>query len=131
MDEKDWPLTSRAIRAATPTPPAPKWPSDRSLRAQNRALLAERLRWPEGALQACQELEQRHPGWHVHWLGEAIRGRRRAGFHASRHVTRHKADVYAPTAAELEPYMDVPEHNYGLSKCGWCNMHPDGLTVRL
>ncbi|MFB4314362.1 hypothetical protein [Actinomadura sp. 21ATH] len=30
---------------------------------RNREILAERLGWPDGALEACRELEQRHPGW--------------------------------------------------------------------
>jgi hypothetical protein len=113
-----------------PTPPAPRWPSDHVLRAQNKVLLADRLRWPEGALQACQELERRHPGWHVSWLGERIDGRRPAGFHASLEGW-HKVHLYAATVDRLEPEMDVPEHDYGLKGCSWCVLHPDGRTVRL
>lgn len=122
---------SEGVTVVMPTPPAPKWPSDRALRAQNKVLLAERLRWPDGALQACQDLEKRYPGWNVHWLGESIRGRRRAGFHASFDGPFHKVDVYAPTVAELEPHLDVPEHDFGLRGCAWCWENPYGKKVLL
>jgi hypothetical protein len=35
---------------------------------RNRAVIAERLGWPDGALEACQDLEQRHPAWHVTYV---------------------------------------------------------------
>lgn len=30
----------------------------------NRRTAAERENWPHGALQACQDIQHRHPGWH-------------------------------------------------------------------
>jgi hypothetical protein len=116
-----------------PMPPTPRWPSDRVLRSQNKVILAERLRWPEGALQACQELEQRHPGWHVTWLNENTRAgfERPAGFHARFDGGRHKVGIYAATTEKLEPEMDVPEHDYALKGCAWCYAYPNGKTVRL
>ncbi len=43
-------------------PPGPE------LAERNRELIAERLKWPEGALEACRDLEDRSPPWHC-WVG--------------------------------------------------------------
>jgi hypothetical protein len=42
-------------------PPGPE------LAAKNRRLLAERLGWPDGALEACEQLDQAHIGWYTNW----------------------------------------------------------------
>lgn len=57
-----------------------------ALRASNRRVIAERLRWPAGVLKACEDLDAEHPGWAVGWLREnCARGwERPAGFCASR-----------------------------------------------
>jgi hypothetical protein len=34
---------------------------------RNREVIAERLGWPPGAVQACRDLEAHHPGWRVHY----------------------------------------------------------------
>ena len=44
------------------TPPLPPVDPER-----NRELLAERLGWPDGAVDACRQVEAGHPGWHVWW----------------------------------------------------------------
>jgi hypothetical protein len=96
-------------------------PSEFSRR--NRAILAERLRWPDGALQACADLEDAHPGWHVSWLAENITPgfERPAGFHASYSHERHRGEAFAATAGELESLLiEVPEHDYSVNGCDWC-----------
>jgi hypothetical protein len=74
---------------------------------RNQKILAERLGWPDGALAACWDLENRHPGWHVDWLSENTSPgfERPAGFRAVSRapVHQHEVTVSAPTAAELEP----------------------------
>lgn len=39
------------------------------LRQHNLLLLAERLKWPDGAVEVCQEIEAEFPGWLTHWCG--------------------------------------------------------------
>jgi hypothetical protein len=99
----------------------PKWPSEFALRRNNQRLIALRTHWADGALQACQELEDRHPGWQVWWHPKSITPgfERPAGFYASHpgHWMK-KIQAYAPTAAELEPMLvEVPEHT---RRCDWC-----------
>jgi hypothetical protein len=104
----------------------PKWPSEVMLRRKNREIISERLRWPDGALQACVALEDRHPGWQVSWMGESATPgfERPAGFHASyrdEDEVFHKPEAFAPTAEELEPLLvEVPEHDYRTGGCAWC-----------
>jgi hypothetical protein len=99
------------------------------LRASNRRILAERLHWPDGALQACVELEGRHPGWDVSWSHEnTIKGfehpaRFSANYDDAAGGGMHKLAVFAETAEELEPLLiEVPEHSWGwkLGGCAWC-----------
>jgi hypothetical protein len=94
---------------------------------RNQRVLAGRLRWPAGALEACWTLEDRHDGWHVSWLAENTTPgfERPAGFRATLHGV-HDVEVDAPTAAELEPLMVVPEHS--VNGCVFCL---DTATVRL
>lgn len=115
------------------TAPAPKWPSD--LARKNRAILADRQRWPDGALRSCQELEGCHPGWSVSWLIENISSgwERPAGFWATYRDAegRHHAEAFDVDAKKLdERLVDVPEHDYSLSGCAWCYAHP-GRPARL
>jgi hypothetical protein len=94
----------------------PKWPSELAMKRNNQRLIAERTGWPDGALQACADLEDRHPGWHVSWMNENTTPgwERPAGFYASNPSRGHavtKNEAFAPTAAELEPLLvEVPEH---------------------
>jgi hypothetical protein len=101
-------------------------PSDLARKRNNQRLIAERTGWPDGALQACADLEDRHPGWHVSWMAEnATPGwERAAGFWASHPRGAHAVEAieaFAPTAAELEPLLvEVPEHCYSVRGCDWC-----------
>jgi hypothetical protein len=108
----------------------PKRQPGLSFARRNQKILAERLGWPAGALAACWDLENRHPGWHVDWLSENTSPgfERPAGFRAVSRapVHQHEVTVSAPTAAELEPLMVVPEHS--VNGCVFCL---DTATVRL
>lgn len=101
---------------------SPKYPSDFARR--NQAIIAQRTRWPEGALQECWELEDRLPGWHVAWLHEnLIPGfERPAGYWAVLEVGMHEADIFRTDLADLERVMEsVPlEHDYSVRGCTWC-----------
>lgn len=51
---------------------------------RNRQVLAERLGWPDGELETCEQLERDHPGWTFSWRpANTRRGFECAdGFHA-------------------------------------------------
>jgi hypothetical protein len=105
----------------------PKWSSDLALRRSNQRILAERLHWPNGAVQACQELEDRHPGWYLTWY--ATPGwKRPAGFCATNGDARHQVEIFRESARELEEAMELgpPEHDYSLRGCAWCLGHLGG-----
>lgn len=110
----------------------PKWPSEFALRRNNQRLIAESTGWPDGALKACWELMDRHPGWHVSWMGENVTPgwERPAGFWASHPTGGHvvkKIEAFAATAAELEPLLvEVPEHGWTVRGCDWCLARLDG-----
>jgi hypothetical protein len=57
----------------------------------NRRVMAERIGWPDGALEACDKLEAAYPDWIVGWQREStITGfARPAGFYASRWSRRY------------------------------------------
>lgn len=100
----------------------PKWPSDLARKRNNQRIIAEALHWPDGALQACADLEDRHPGWGVSWMHENTTPgfERAAGFYATCEHYTHRVEVNAATAAELESLLDVPEHDYSVKGCAWC-----------
>jgi hypothetical protein len=56
----------------------------RELRARNRRIVAERVGWPDGAVEACERLEREYRGWDVRWLDDwFVKGfERQAGYYA-------------------------------------------------
>lgn len=91
-----------------------EWLASRSeMAARNRVTLTGRLRWPEGALQACQQVEARHKHWSLWWSRKnVVPGfERPAGFTAVRDDGHYlgRALVFAETAAELEPLIEAAE----------------------
>jgi hypothetical protein len=50
----------------------------------NRRVLAERLNWPEGAVEACDRIDDEHPGWYSSYR-HAYRDQP-AGYYAHHHV---------------------------------------------
>lgn len=57
-----------------------------ALADRNRRVMAKRLRWPAGAVETCERLERKHPGWCVSWMAAwPVKGfQRRGGFYAWR-----------------------------------------------
>lgn len=115
------------------TAPVPKWPSDLVRKRNNQRLLAKRTGWPDGALQACWGLMDRHPGWHVSWMDENTTPgfEHPAGYWATNDsVPQHAAEAFRTDARELEETIagQPPPHDYGsrswLRPCAWCQMHP-------
>ena len=103
----------------------PKRPPGLALRRSNMRIFAKRLSWPAGALQACWDLEKRHPGWLVSWLGEnTFAGfERPAGYRGVREGF-HRAEVFATEPAKLAELIDSappPEHNFAPGEyCPYC-----------
>lgn len=66
----------------------PEWVAQRraELRAHNRRIFAERLRWPAGVLEVCEALDAEHPAWSASWMRpNHIKGwERPAGYCATR-----------------------------------------------
>jgi len=58
-------------------------PLDKATQEANRELIALRLKWPEGALDAVRELEARFPGYNVFW-GTGRPADPKPGFYAIR-----------------------------------------------
>lgn len=87
-------------------------PAEESMVLRNRRLLAERLGWPEGALDECLQLEEELPGFEVAWFGEWKVADpafcRAEGFYAwfagdePLHLGRKRREWYGATAAELK-----------------------------
>jgi hypothetical protein len=112
--------------------PSPKWPSD--LARKNQRILAERQQWPAGALQACMNLENRFPGWHVSWLEEntATGFERPAGYWAVFDHGGLRVEVLRADPAQLPEVMaGVPEHDYSTRGCEWCLPYSSTRRVRL
>lgn len=87
----------------------PKRPDGAQLRFRNRRILSGRLRWPAGALEACERIERENPGWAVTYLtANPFPGfERPACYWAVRHLPgdrRH--EVYAPDPEALVAEID-------------------------
>lgn len=85
------------------------------LRLRNRRILAERLHWPDGVVDECEELEQRFPAWAVMWRTES-------GYVGHLEVPMHRCDRAAKDPDDLAVLMDqVPiEHDWSVHGCAWC-----------
>ena len=71
------------------------------LRERNLVLLAERLHWPEGALEIVRELEARNPGTSVYW-GVGRLSDPKPGFYAFRGNPPFQRKFYGETALDLQ-----------------------------
>lgn len=80
---------------------------------RNRRLVAERLRWPEGALDECLKIQEDRPEYEVTWFGEwRVPGwEREAGYYAWR-------------------VGDAPLHN-GVRRREWYGITAEALWRRL
>ena len=77
-------------------PPGPE------LAAKNRRLFAQRLGWPDGALEACEQLDQAHAGWYANWSPGGSPSRPDAGYYTRRwHQERGEPFAYGRTPEEL------------------------------
>lgn len=71
------------------------------LAARNRRIVAERLKWPDGAIDACERIERDHPGWNVYYAARPW-PTLKSGYYATRlHSHRLERRLYGATANEL------------------------------
>lgn len=76
-------------------PPGPE------LLIHSRRAIAERLNWPAGAVEACEEIDRLNPGWQCDWWH--ARDSRPAGFYALHQHHRHlEPHLYGATPSELQ-----------------------------
>ena len=70
---------------------------------RNRRLIAERLHWPAGALEACEQLDVTYRGWSFSWrAANTVKGfERPACFYATTGGTWRDRTVYGATPEEL------------------------------
>lgn len=82
----------------------------RALAVRNRRILAERTGWPDGALQACEDFDARHPGWHCTWLeANTIKGwERPAGFSVRQNGETHgRNGIFRENIAALDAVFEL------------------------
>lgn len=75
-------------------------------RARNRQLIAERLDWPDGALDACIAIENDHPQWAVYWVSGTTVSEPRRGYRAVAQVRWRIARAFGETPEELREAIE-------------------------
>lgn len=76
----------------------------------NRQLIAERLGWPTGALEACLALEAAYPRWIVHWTSGGTPACPDAGYRALVQTRRDGRYVaFSVTAEGLRDALAVAD----------------------
>ncbi len=74
------------------TPARPDDPG--SMVERNRVILAQRLGWPDGAVEACREIERACPGYSV-WYGTGdVRENMPPHYSARKHDARYRDPTY-------------------------------------
>lgn len=81
-------------------PPGPE------LAAKNRRILAERVGWPGGAVEACEAFDATHPEWSATWHA-GNDARPAPGYYAVRRKAVHGEPMaYGATVQELAEQVD-------------------------
>lgn len=98
-------------------PGTQEWPPTDVVAYRNRHILAERLDWPDGAVEACERIERERPGWSVWWLGEnTCRGFERPAQFTATRDGYDGTQVDAADADQLLAAIDdaPPTHRWSL-----------------
>lgn len=75
----------------------------------NRRLVAERLGWPEGAAEACRELERDFPEWMVFWSRGSYPEPSDRGYRAVLQRHNHHVQLLASDPATLRELVTVAQ----------------------
>lgn len=67
----------------------------------NRRLVAKRLGWPDGAVEACREIEKEFPRWMVFWTRGGLPIVPEPGYRAKLNQHGWNAELFAPDAETL------------------------------
>jgi hypothetical protein len=98
------------------------------LAAANRRLLALHTGWPDGAVEDCEDLEAKTPGWGISWSGGGNRTWIEPGYYATRvdwHVTDTEPRyLHAATVDELAAAIEL----HPLPERGPAEFHPVVIT---
>lgn len=121
---------------------------------RNRRIIAARVGWPDGALEACEAIERARPDWDPTWrFANVFKGfEAPAGFYATRHAIRLRGErpVYgadpAALLAAIEAVVsccpacglrypipagsDIPQHDVPGTDRG-CGVHWSRTTVEI
>jgi hypothetical protein len=77
---------------------------------RNRELVAERLGWPDGAIEACRKVEAAHPGWYSWWSPNPWPPRDGPAYGAARINARwNDPTLYADTPEELAELIEAAQ----------------------
>jgi hypothetical protein len=69
---------------------------------RNRRIIAEYLGWPEGVVEACEQLDRAHIGWSATWSDGDSQAKPKVGFYAERQGRRTGEPMaYGATPEEL------------------------------
>lgn len=80
---------------------------------RNRRLIAERLGWPDGALEAVVQLEQAHPEWNIWWTRGGLPLGAPAGYRASLRRHGHHCEPHGATLDDLRVQLVAVEQEVG------------------
>lgn len=98
-------------------------PPGRDLAWDNRRLLADRLRWPLGALQECEWIDRDHPGWWAAWMDANAWAKRPAGYYARRWDGDHRDPwQYGVTPRQLAQAIETappPWNDIDFTRYSW------------
>ncbi len=92
---------------SVPVPLGPKRPTLLQIVTRDRRAFAERTGWPDGALEACERIEQEYADWRISWLpaNPVVGYERPACFWARREWPHH--EVYGADPAELVAEIEL------------------------
>lgn len=96
----------------------------RRLAWHNRRALAERLAWPDGTVEICEDLDRANPGWEANWHPAE---RRFSAVHTVRHISFRWAT--AATAEELTDRMFELDNLAANQRSEWALLQPRGWSV--
>lgn len=108
-------------------------PVGEELAYKNRRVIAERVGWPAGAVEACEAIDAAHDGWYTTWVDGyivTIDGRselKPTGYYAQSRVFKEAAPVYGATPQELAEAIEtwaVPEDSWWAHRYRPLNVPP-------
>lgn len=83
-------------------------PPGRRLAWRNRRVIAERMHWPDGAVEDCEAVERQHPSWWPWWHEGGTLWRPKRGLYARPwRVNRDDKALFGETPEELSHAIEA------------------------